>query len=36
LAMSPGARLAGAIGGPGARLAGCLKSLIETLEKEAA
>jgi len=36
LALSPGARLAGAITGPGARIAGCLKSLIETLEKEAA
>jgi large subunit ribosomal protein L10 len=35
-ALSPGARLAGAIVGPGSAIAGCLKTLIEKLEKEAA
>ena len=36
LALSPGAKLAGAIAGPGSIIAGCIKSLIEKLEKEAA
>lgn len=36
IAMSPGARVAGAIVGPGSAIAGCVKSLIEKLEKEAA
>lgn len=36
IALSPGARVAGAIAGPGSAIAGCLKSLIEKLEKEAA
>lgn len=35
LATSPGARLAGAIGGPGGVIAGCIKSLIEKLEEAA-
>ena len=36
IAMTPGAKVAGAILGPGSAIAGCLKSLIEKLEKEAA
>ena len=35
LAKSPGANVAGAVGGPGGVIAGCIKSLIEKLEKAA-
>jgi len=35
LAQSPGANLAGAIGGPAGAIAGCIKSLIEKLEDAA-
>jgi large subunit ribosomal protein L10 len=35
MALSPGATIAGALGGPGGVIAGCLKSLIEKKEKAA-
>jgi hypothetical protein len=36
IAQTPGAKVAGAIGGPAGVIAGCIKSIIEKAEKDAA